>query len=120
MFVRLGLGITILFHGYHKLTHGVGHLQEDLIALGIPGVIAYLAYLGEIVAPIMLILGFFSRAAGLFIIGTCIFIFMVRWGNGTFLISPKTGGLIIAEAYLYLSSALCILFAGSGKYAKKD
>ncbi len=117
LFVRLGLAITILFHGWHKLTHGVGHLQEDLILLGFPGFVAYLAYVGEIVAPIMLLLGTYSRAAALFILGTCVFIFMVRWGNGTFLVSPKTGGLIIAEAYLYLSSALAIFFAGSGRFA---
>ncbi|OPA79939.1 hypothetical protein BFG04_00540 [Campylobacter pinnipediorum subsp. pinnipediorum] len=125
LFVRLGLAFTIIFHGIAKASHGIAKIQDQLInMLGFPELIgtyfAYLVYLGEIVAPIMLILGVFSRLAAVFTLGTTLFIFIVKH-SVLFGLDARTGGLILAEAYFYLTSSLAIIFAGSGKYAlRKD
>ena len=59
--LRLALGILVLLHGVAKLQGGTGFLHPMLGALGLPTWFAYGVYIGEIVAPIMVILGLFTR-----------------------------------------------------------
>ncbi|AQW86473.1 DoxX family protein [Campylobacter pinnipediorum subsp. caledonicus] len=124
LFIRLGLAGTIILHGIAKIIHGISKIQGSLVGLGFPEFIAngfaYFVYVGEILAPIMLILGIFSRLAGVFILGTSLFIFLVK-GVAILGLDAHTGGLVYAEAYFYLITSLAIIFAGSGKYAlRKD
>src|SRR5918999_2784611 len=65
--LRLTLGILVLLHGIAKLRGGVGFLTPMVTGLGLPPWFAYGVYVGEIVAPIMVILGLFTRV-GAFII----------------------------------------------------
>ena len=61
--LRLALGVILLFHGVSKLLHGVAWIQQPLAALGLPGVLAYGAYLAELIAPVLLIVGMWTRIA---------------------------------------------------------
>src|SRR5688500_3225942 len=65
--LRLTLGVLILLHGVSKIKGGVGFLTPMLQGVGLPPWFAYGVYIGEIVAPIMVILGLFTRT-GAFII----------------------------------------------------
>ena len=47
--LRLTMGGLMLFHGVHKLTHGVGFIGDMLAGMGLPSFIAYGALLGEVV-----------------------------------------------------------------------
>jgi len=62
--LRLGLGGLILFHGVHKLLTGLDPVKAMLTSHNLPDVLAYGAYLGEIVAPVLIILGLFTRVGG--------------------------------------------------------
>ena len=61
LFVRLGLGICLFMRGFAKILHGVGGVKGILAKAGLPEIMAYCSYIGEVVAPIMIILGIFSR-----------------------------------------------------------
>jgi putative oxidoreductase len=65
LLLRLVLGIVLLFHGVFKLQHGVAWISGMLAAHGLPGVLAYGAYIGEIVAPLCVIPGYRTRLAAL-------------------------------------------------------
>src|ERR1044072_6471345 len=61
LLLRITLGFCLLFHGVAKIQGGIDGIAHDLIALGAPGFIAYGVYVGEVLAPLLLILGFYSR-----------------------------------------------------------
>ena len=61
LFVRLGLGVCLFMHGFAKILHGVGGVKGILAKAGLPEIMAYSSYIGEVVARIMIILGIFSR-----------------------------------------------------------
>ena len=65
LLLRLTFGILILFHGVAKMENGVGWIAKMLQAAGLPGFIAYGAYIGEVIAPVLIILGIFTRPAAL-------------------------------------------------------
>ena len=65
LLLRLVFGILMLFHGVFKLEHGVDWIKPMLAAHGLPGFVAYGAYIGEVIAPVLIILGVWTRLAGL-------------------------------------------------------
>ena len=116
LFARLGLGVCLFMHGFAKILHGIGGVKSILTKAGLPEVMAYGFYVGEVVAPIMIILGIFSR------IGTLLVMIMYAYhGLGNLLDLASTGGFKAEILYLYITLSLCIIFNGSGKYAiRKD
>lgn len=63
--LRLTFGGLMLFHGVAKIQHGVGWIAGALQEQGLPAFIAYGVFVGEILAPILIILGLFTRPAAL-------------------------------------------------------
>ena len=63
LILRLALGILILLHGIAKLSSGVSGVGGMLASHGLPSALAYLVYVGEIVAPALVIIGFYTRPA---------------------------------------------------------
>ena len=121
LFARLGLGICLLMHGIAKILHGVGGVKSILTKAGLPEIVAYGSYIGEVVAPIMIILGIFSRVGALLVIGTSLTIMYTYYGLGNLLELTNVGGFKAEILYLYIALSLCIIFSGSGRYAiRKD
>src|SRR5690242_9178736 len=65
LLLRLAVGGLMLFHGVLKLRpgHGLASIKALVIAKALPGFIGYGVYLGEIIAPLLLIAGVATRAA---------------------------------------------------------
>ncbi len=55
--LRLTFGGLMLFHGVAKIQHGVGWIADALQQQGLPAFIAYGVYVGEILAPILIVFG---------------------------------------------------------------
>ncbi|MNI43702.1 putative oxidoreductase CatD [compost metagenome] len=67
--MRVVLGIIFVFHGVDKFQMGLGNVETWFSSLGIPGFVAYIVAIIELVGGIMLILGLFTRyVAGLLVI----------------------------------------------------
>jgi putative oxidoreductase len=64
LFLRLGLGIIFIFHGYPKLFTHTQQTVEAFVKMGFPGYFAYIAGVLEFFGGIMLIVGLFTRIAG--------------------------------------------------------
>ncbi|KEA46175.1 DoxX family protein [Campylobacter mucosalis] len=118
LFIRLGLGVMLIMHGIAKLLNGVGFVKSLLLKVGLPEFIAYFAYLGEVVAPVMLILGIYVRFGSVLILGTCFTILWLFFAPDLFALTSH-GGFKAEIVYLYISMALCLLLSGSGRYAIK-
>ena len=63
LILRVALGVLILLHGIAKLSKGVDGIGGMLSSHGLPAILAYLVYVGEVVAPVLLIVGLFTRPA---------------------------------------------------------
>lgn len=63
--LRVSCGMILLLHGIHKVRYGVGGIALQVEGAGLPGAFAYGVYLGEVVAPLLMILGYFTRPAAL-------------------------------------------------------
>ena len=68
LIIRLTLGGLMLFHGIAKLLNGIGFIEGELASHGLPTFLAYGVYVGEIIAPLMVILGYQTRIGALLII----------------------------------------------------
>jgi putative oxidoreductase len=116
--LRLTLGLLILFHGVSKLMHGgsLGMITEALASHGIPGFVAYGVFVGEIIAPVMIVLGVFSRLGGLLVVINMLFAIGLMH-MGQLLMINDHGGYQLEPQAFYLFSGLAVLFLGSGRFA---
>ncbi|MDN5752974.1 MAG: DoxX family protein [Nitrosospira sp.] len=118
LILRLTVGFLILFHGTFKILNpdSLNFIKTKLAAIDLPTVLAYGVYVGEVIAPLMIILGFFSRIGALLVLGNMIFA-LILVHRAEFLTLTNTGGWALELQGFYLFSSLAILFLGSGKMA---
>ena len=120
LLLRLTVGGLMLFHGISKLFNPgtVGFIGSKLAEAGLPEALAYGVYIGEVVAPLMIIVGLLSRAgAALIVINMLFAIFLVHAGD-LFALTEHGGWRLELQGF-YLLGSLAIVFLGSGRYAWK-
>ena len=116
LLLRLTVGTLILLHGIAKVTGGVGGISNMLVSAGLPAALAYGVYIGEVVAPLLLIIGLYSRIAALVIVVNMLFaIGLVHMDDIVRL--TKTGGWALELQALFLLTSLAIALIGPGRYA---
>ncbi|MBL4711088.1 MAG: DoxX family protein [Gammaproteobacteria bacterium] len=121
LILRIGLGALLLFHGIAKILHpaSLDFIGGMLVANNLPSVLAYGVYVGEVIAPMMVIVGYYTRIGGLLIAVNMTFaLFLVH--SDEWLRLTEHGGSAIELQLFYLISALAMVFLGSGKYAYKQ
>lgn len=115
--LRLAVGGLLLFHGIAKVESGVGFIAGALGNAGLPAFIAYGVYVGEIVAPLLMMVGFFARPAALIIaFNMLVAILLVRRAD-IFVINERGGAWAIELEMFFLLGALAVFLLGSGRYA---
>jgi putative oxidoreductase len=117
LILRVVLGFLILLHGIHKLTSGVDWLDGMLTNAGLPTFFKYGVYLGEVVGPLLLIAGWYSRVGGWLVAANMLFAFGLAHGAELFAISPDNGNLVLELQYLFFFSAIAVALIGPGRYA---
>ena len=116
LILRLTLGILTLLHGIAKLRYGVSGIEGMLVNHGLPGFLAYGVFVGEVIAPLMLIIGWNSRfGAGIIIVNMLVAIALAH-GSQLFDIG-KQGGWALELQGFFLFTALVITLIGPGKFA---
>ncbi|MGM5630437.1 DoxX family protein [Apibacter raozihei] len=114
--LRISVGGLMIFHGIAKLIHGHDFIKEILASKGLPQFLWIGVPTGEVIAPICLLLGVFTRISSLLIVFTMLMTFYLIHGINDFSLS-QTGGVKVELNLLYLFSSLAIFFLGSGKYS---
>ena len=116
LILRLTRGILMLFHGYKKYESGIGGIKALVVKNGFPEFLAYGVYVGEIVVPIFIIIGFYTRISSLIYAFTMGFaIYLVHYSHLFAL--GKTGGLVIETPLLFMLGAITLMCLGAGKYS---
>ncbi len=120
LILRLTVGGLMLFYGIAKIVHlqTLGFIKNQLAEIGMHPVIAYGVYVGEIVAPLLIILGIYCRFGGLLI--TINMLFAIALVHMHELLSlNEHGGWQLEVQFFYLIGGLLILLLGSGRFAFK-
>ncbi|GAA0527151.1 putative oxidoreductase [Rhizomicrobium palustre] len=114
LFLRLGLGGLLLFHGVHKLLTGLDPVKSLLSAHGLPENLAYIAYFGEILGPLMVLTGVFTRLGAFFIFAEIAALIGLSGLSQLLAFSPE-GAYGLETEMLFIITALSLLFTGGGR-----
>jgi putative oxidoreductase len=115
LLLRISLGVLILFHGVHKLIHGIGAVKALVVAAHLPEFLAYGVYVGELIAPIFIILGLYARVASAILAVNMFVAIYVAYGFS--LSVSKYGALAWETPFLFFIMSILLILLGSGKYA---
>src|SRR5688572_508599 len=107
--MRLALGLLVLLHGIAKLKTGVGGISGMVTGIGLPQWFAYGVYVGEILAPIMVIIGLYARAGAFIIFINMIFAIALVHRPELFTLG-KQGGYALELQAMFLFTALALTF----------
>jgi putative oxidoreductase len=114
--LRAALSILILFHGFAKITGGVGFITGLVAKAGLPPALGYLVLVGEVLAPLMVLLGLWARA-GAMIIAFNMLIALLLVHTGDFFRINDTGGWAVELQVLLLAAAVAVALLGAGRYS---
>jgi putative oxidoreductase len=114
--LRAVLALLILFHGIAKIIGGPAFIVGMVEKAGLPSAIGYLVYVGEVLAPLLVLFGIWTRAAAIIIAGNMLVaVGLVHMGQ-LFSIN-KQGGWELELQGMYLAAAVAVALLGAGRYS---
>lgn len=120
LILRVSVGSLMLLHGIAKLTNlqSLAFIKGQLESTGLSPLLAYGVYIGEIVAPILIVLGIYTRFGGFLMFVNMIFAIALVHMHELLTLTEYGGWSLELQAF-YLITALVIMLLGSGKFAIK-
>jgi putative oxidoreductase len=116
LILRVALAVLLLFHGVSKLIGGVGFITGMLAKMGLPEAIGYLVYVGEVIAPLLILFGVWTRLAALIVAGNMIVAVLLVHTKQFFTMSD-TGGWALELQGMYFFAAIALAMLGAGRYS---
>lgn len=116
LLLRVVLGVLVLLHGIAKLRHGLGAIEGMVLAHGLPGFVAYGALVGEVLAPLLLLAGFYARVGALLVAVNMLFAFAMAHMGQLGQLNGQ-GGWALELQGMFLITAVAIALLGPGRYA---
>ena len=117
LILRVALAVVVLFHGVFKVAHGVEWIKGPLAHAGLPGFLAYGAYFAEIVAPILLLFGAWTRVAALVVVFDMASAMGLVLRDQLFQVKASGGGWGVEIEAMILLTALALACTGGGRYS---
>ncbi len=114
LILRLSIGGLLLFHGVEKIMHGIDPIVAGVQGNGMPSFVAYGVYLGEVLGPILVIIGLFTRLGALMIVVNMIMAITIAHRADLGNLTPMSGGWAVETPAVFLLGALAILCMGAG------
>ena len=114
--LRLTLGVLILLHGVAKLQAVPVGIMDLLANAGLPSSLGYLVYVGEVLAPLLLIAGLWTRVAALLIAINMVFAVLLAHASQLDDLS-RSGGWALELQGFYFFTAVAIMLLGAGKFS---
>ena len=114
--LRLTIGILILLHGISKLKNGVSGIESMLASHGLPAFFAWGVYVGEVIAPLLVIVGIYTRIGGLIIAINMLVALALAHSSQLYQLSDN-GGWQLELQGLFLFGSLAVALLGAGRYS---
>lgn len=128
LFLRVALGVIFIFHGYPKLFSGTQQMMGFFQHIGLPGYFVFVAGVFEFFGGLLLIIGLFTRLAGLLLTGEMLVAMWKAHGlfahpaavdNYQFPLACCAGAFALATIGAGVISLDQILFRNRGKSPRK-
>ena len=108
--------MLILLHGIAKVVNGPAFILGLVGRAGLPEAVGYLVYVGEIVAPLLLVAGVWTRAAALVVaVNMVVAVLLVHTKD--LLALTKNGGWALELQAMFLLAAVVVALLGAGRYS---
>lgn len=114
--LRAVLAILILFHGVSKIIGGVGFITGLVEKVGLLPTLGYLVYVGEVIAPLLMLFGVWTRLAALVVAINMIVAITLVHVPELFTLG-KTGGWALELQGMFLAAAIAVALLGAGRYS---
>jgi putative oxidoreductase len=119
LILRLTVAILLLLHGVAKILGGVGGISGMLQGIGLPGELAYGVYVGEVAAPLLVIVGFYARIAALVMALNMVAAVYLAHLEDIFALGRGGGWAIELQAF-FLFTALAVALIGPGRFSVRE
>jgi len=116
LIVRVAIGLPMLIYGISKVIYGIDFISQLLADKGLPPVLSYGVYIGEVVAPLMLILGYRTRIAAVLFAINCLTALLLTQTSSILKLNDY-GGWAVELLAIYMLVALGLAFTGSGRFS---
>lgn len=116
LILRVALGGMIFVHGVDKLTGGIEFIVDVVTRAGMPAVSAYGIFIGEIIAPLLLIAGWNARIGAALIAINMIFAVGLVHAADIFKLG-QNGGWALDSQGMFLFTALALALIGPGRFS---
>ena len=115
LILRVTIGGLLLIHGISKVRNGIDWLPAALAAKNLPEILKWGVYVGELLAPVLVVLGLFTRPAAFLILVNMAMAVYIKKMDTVGGLGPKGGGWSLELEALYGLGALAIMFLGAGR-----
>ena len=114
--LRLTIGLLLSMHGLFKLASGIDSITALVVAQGWPAWMVFGVFIGEIIAPALLIIGVLTRVGALVIVvNMALAIYLMHAAK--ILKIGSTGGWALELEGLFLLGALTVALLGAGRFS---
>ncbi len=114
LLLRVFGGGLYFLHGLHKLSAGIEAQTNMLVEAGLPGFLMNFYVVTEVLAPILLVLGVFTRLSAASIVMTMLVILYVL--PFPIMALNEHGAWVVELQVLYLAIPLGLFFTGPGRF----
>jgi putative oxidoreductase len=105
--LRVSLALLMLFHGWAKITQGIGGVESMVLKVGLPGWVAYGVYIGEVLAPLLMLVGLWVVPAAIVMAISMVFA-LVLAHTGHFLNLSASGGWALELQAFFLICSIVV------------
>ena len=116
LILRLAVGLLILLHCIAKILHGLGDVATSLERFHIPIFVGYLVYVGEVIGPLLMMAGLWTRIAAFLVAANMTVALLLGHPHELFAMTDH-GGLLLEVQWLYLLGAVAVALLGAGRYS---
>ena len=114
--IRSAVAILVLLHGISKLTGGIDGITGMVTGAGLPAVFAYGVYVGEVIAPLLMLAGLWTRAAAVVMVINMVVAIMLAHMPELAQLN-KQGGWALELQGMYLFGSMAVALLGAGRYS---
>jgi len=107
--LRLSVAAMMLLHGINKLINGIGGIERMVVSKGMPAAVAYGVFIGEVLAPLLVLAGVWVGPAALMMAVSMVFAIVLAH-TAQVLTLGQAGGWGIELQGLFLFSSLAVAF----------
>lgn len=118
LILRVSVSAMMILHGFKKVTNpdSMAFVRSSLEQVGLPQFISMGVFVGELLAPALVIVGIFTRPAAFIILVNMIFAVGLTQGVDIFS-RVATGAWVIELQALFIVALLTTVLMGPGRFS---